>query len=708
MKKLFTLLAFLAFFGFDATAQSVTRLIGASSQEDSLWVLDTADFSVVRNLAPFPSSGGPITGINGIATNTATGQIFVIVKQSAVTGRVLGVLNPLTGEVTIVGNTGDNFASITFNGNNTLLGVTGDGANVPETVYRINQANASTTLLCTLGNGADGEAICYNPFDNMVYHWSGNGTVVYEKFDTSGVTVTGITSTPATAEILGTCYWSNNKFLTSDIDGEFRQYQANGTVGAPYGNPTVDYIRGTTLLTCSRAINGTASFCFGDSTLLTAGSLNGVNYEWFFNGVSVANGPSASYYATQPGHYNVITNDACGIDSSGTGVNIVRFALPVVNVSSTQTHLCPNDSVLLNGVSGGTLQWYLNGNPINGATNSTYTAIAPGYYNQSKTNSNGCTDSASTGIMIVAASAPIVNLGNDTATCGTAVTLDAGNPGAFYVWCNGATTQTITLAVSASCAVVVTDTNGCVNSDTITVIVNQAPVVTLTTPDDSLCPAQPAVTLTGSPLGGTLSGPGIAGNMFTPFNAGPGTHTAIYMYTDPNGCSGSDSLDMFVFPLVNVGISASDFSVCIDDADVLLTGTPQGGFFNGTGVNGTVFEPNVAGTGTFTVLYIITDVNGCNFGAATGITVSACVGIEEQADVNAVSVYPNPSNGNVQIAVNENSDVIVFNSLGENVMQVRLAVGTHSLDMTGFAQGIYMIRTQNANGIFTTRMIIQN
>jgi PKD repeat protein len=66
------------------------------------------------------------------------------------------------------------------------------------------------------------------------------------------------------------------------------------------------------------------------------------------------------------------------------------------------------------------------------------------------------------------AKSPIVNLGDDLAICeGTPVTLDAQNPGLFYLWNTGATTQTINVTNPGEYSVLVTDANGCVGADTI-------------------------------------------------------------------------------------------------------------------------------------------------------------------------------------------------------------------------------------------------
>jgi hypothetical protein len=54
--------------------------------------------------------------------------------------------------------------------------------------------------------------------------------------------------------------------------------------------------------------------------------------------------------------------------------------------------------------------------------------------------------------------------------------------------------------------------------------------------------AAASVTLTGSPAGGTFSGPGISGSTFTPATAGVGgPYTITYSYTNANGCSNSST-----------------------------------------------------------------------------------------------------------------------------------------------------------------------
>ncbi len=153
--------------------------------------------------------------------------------------------------MTQVGNLGDNFSSITFSPTGQLFGVTGDGATVPETLYEINPATAAKTLLTPLGNGADGEVICYNPADNMIYHWSGNSTVVYEKIlPVAPYTITDIPILGTTnGETFGAAYIGNNKFLISNINSSFNIITTTGTWGSSFGSMPDD-IRGLPFAAC--------------------------------------------------------------------------------------------------------------------------------------------------------------------------------------------------------------------------------------------------------------------------------------------------------------------------------------------------------------------------------------------------------------------------------------------------------------------------
>ena len=78
------------------------------------------------------------TGITSAVLDPNTGQTYAILKAFG-SSRRLVTLDPVTGLATDIGSLGDNFSSLAFAGG-TLYGTTGNGAAVPETLFRINPA----------------------------------------------------------------------------------------------------------------------------------------------------------------------------------------------------------------------------------------------------------------------------------------------------------------------------------------------------------------------------------------------------------------------------------------------------------------------------------------------------------------------------------------------------------------------------------------
>ncbi|MFN6410195.1 MAG: T9SS type A sorting domain-containing protein, partial [Bacteroidota bacterium] len=124
------------------------------------------------------------------------------------------------------------------------------------------------------------------------------------------------------------------------------------------------------------------------------------------------------------------------------------------------------------------------------------------------------------------------------------------------------------------------------------------------------CVTASPLSLSGLPAGGTWSGSGVSGSMFTPSVAGAGTIRVYYSYTDENGCSSVDSTEIVVneIPRLDPGTYGP---LCVSASPVFLQGTPAGGTWSGTGVSGSTFDPSVAGVGTHAVNYSVTITGGC-------------------------------------------------------------------------------------------------
>lgn len=151
-----------------------------------------------------------------------------------------------------------------------------------------------------------------------------------------------------------------------------------------------------------------------------------------------------------------------------------------------------------------------------------------------------------------------------------------------------------------------TDANSCTNTDKDTVTVNPQPVVTLNTVRQLYCIYDVSDTLFGAPAGGTYSGNGVTGNLFSPSTAGAGSHPITYIYQDPTtGCRDTANLTLNVVS-VAVTFNSPGGPYCAEDTNrVALSVSPAGGTFIGPGVSNGQFRPSAAGPGIHTITYLV-------------------------------------------------------------------------------------------------------
>jgi glucose/arabinose dehydrogenase len=183
-------------------------------------------------------------------------------------------------------------------------------------------------------------------------------------------------------------------------------------------------------------------------------------------------------------------------------------------------------------------------------------------------------------------------------------------------------TSAIVVTTDGWYSVTTTDRNACTAvSDSVYVLMQAPPTVSITGADSVYCANDSAVTLTGIPAGGTFSGPGISGNMFDPAIAPIGYDTIIYSYTDTStGCSNIATAVILVNSPPLVFITGVNSMYCNYDSAVVMTGNPPGGVFSGPGVSGNTFDPSTAPLGNDTITYTFTD-SSTNCSNSTSIVI---------------------------------------------------------------------------------------
>jgi hypothetical protein len=455
-------------------------LYGASPFQDSLWAIDTNTWTIAQHISPSLASF-TIDGINGMAFDPCTFQTYVILKlTSSSSDRALATIDLATGVCTLVGMLGDRFSSITFREDGQLFGVTGDGATVPETMYLIDKSNATKTLALTLGSGSDGEILSYNYDDDFIYHWSGGSTgVVMEKIaSTSPYNITSIPISGSTGgETFGSIYLGQGMFINSNINSSLFRCTSIGVYDGITLINTPDDLRG--LVQPPKFSTNTDSLCAKVDTIKVSSAAAQqfqVFYHWGDGTVDSAQGNVDVFHTYATAGTKTITvlmtAGVCSPDTFWQKVIEVKNT-PLVTLTGPNV-ICGNGSITLNGSSGGSSQWYQDGNILNGETNNTLNVTVPGSYNMIKTNLNGCADSAASPKVVTTAPLPTITASlTPNITCANTSVLPEGSGGTSYIW-SGGLTNNVSFIASASTNYLVTgtDANGCTNTATVGLIVN--------------------------------------------------------------------------------------------------------------------------------------------------------------------------------------------------------------------------------------------
>ena len=293
------------------------------------------------------------------------------------------------------------------------------------------------------------------------------------------------------------------------------------------------------------------------------------------------------------GIYNVKVTDNIGcyqFDSIELFIN----ELPNLSLGN-DTSICEGQSINL---TGGNIE--LNHLWNTSQTINSIDVFSTGTYSVFVTDSIGCSNSDS--IKILVNELPIVNIGNDTSICeGESIDLHFENIEFNLQWNTGDTTSNINVQDGGIYSIEVIDSNGCINSDSLTLVVNEPPTLSIGN-DTTICEGQSVVLKAVTSASEYL------------WNTGKTTQEIIVntdnFYSlevkDSMGCIGIDSIKLSVkeLPTANLG---NDTTICEGKYINLKAYTPGASYLWSTRESGhslTVFD-----AGTYSVA--VSDNIGC-------------------------------------------------------------------------------------------------
>ena len=531
-----------------------------------------------------------------------------------------------------------------------------------------NGANTYAWSIQGGGSAGTGTPIFVSPATNTSYILSGTDANNCSNLDTISITVnpaatlSGITGTISTCPgVTGVPYWVNNSNGTSAYswivtNGILQSGQGTDTItidwdSAGVGTITVFEITDLgcqsepVVLTVSinviltpAAPTGPTTLCANQAQGQIYSNFNtpGSNYNWFAQGGNIVSGNGTGTVTvdwTSAGPIVV----ALWYEETSTTVDTVCFGIsdtlyislspvPQTSAISGDLSICVSDTGSFNVVStaGSTYQWSISGGSIlSGNGSSSVTGIWSGSGTATvtvqETNSFGCTGNP-VNLPVTVNALPPANAGSDVTICVGSTTNLTASGGISYQWSpsnsldNGSIANPIASPTDTTTyTVLVTDANGCKNTDMVTVNVNPLPSANAGF-DDAICIGS-STTLNASGGTGYSWSPGTDlsnTNTSNPQANPSATITYTVVVTDANGCTDTDDVLILVNPLPTA-IANNDTLVCNGSSITLQSSggvsyqwTPSTGLNNAT-ISNPVASPSSATT--YTV--VVTDVNGC-------------------------------------------------------------------------------------------------
>lgn len=395
--------------------------------------------------------------------------------------------------------------------------------------------------------------------------------------------------------------------------------------------------------------------CTPLTVTFTATSSNTTSYIWDMNnGVTqtTSNG-SLTYTYTQTGMYvpTVILSDgaSCQVPLQNTDTIVVDEVTADFSFTSAG-NLCNTDTVFFDDTVSYTLSavasrsWDFGDGSSSSAADPSHYYSMPGTYQVRLivTNANGCDDTVTKTVIVnglpnvnIAASGDSLCPGQTTGIQLTATGADT------FAWtpttglsCTSCANPIANPQVNTTYIVTGTDTNGCVNYDTVTIGIKPKPVITVSN-DTSICEGLSvqlgvtgAYTYSWTPTTG-LSCAACNNPVATPTNSG--TYTVIG--TNASGCKDTNDVTITVLPKPVITASNNQ-TICLGDSALLIvTGTDNYSWTPTSTLSCSSCDSTYAfPTATTTYTVIGTSSNSCKDTTTVDVTVNPLPNVDAGAD----------------------------------------------------------------------------
>ncbi len=397
--------------------------------------------------------------------------------------------------------------------------------------------------------------------------------------------------------------WSNSETTSSVSLGMAGTYTV--TVTDASGCTGSESVVINTNSTPTVTINGIPNFCTGGSTDL--------NTEVFDEYIWSSGETVQQISVSTAGTYTVTVTDSNGCTAE-TQLDVLENTIAPPTITGDLAYCAGNEATLTAEGNFSSYIW------TTGETTNSISVAQTGNIGVTVTDANGCESEQS--VMLTENALPTPMIVGATNICNNATTiLDASDPNiTSYMWSNGQTTSSILVDQAGTYSVDVTDVNGCVGTNQVTVSITAELEPTLSGIFE-FCDGGTGLVEAEAGYDSYLWSDMTNGQSISPTTSGTYTVTV----TDATGCTGSAEMDVTEFDIPEPQISGST-SFCTGSSTTLdVPGTWSSFIWSESSTTSSI---TVSSPGTYTVT--VTDAAGCEG--------TASVDIEESTSLNPVIV----------------------------------------------------------------------
>jgi hypothetical protein len=481
--------------------------------------------------------------------------------------------------------------------------------------------------------------------------------------------------------------------------------------------------------------NSGTSACAGILPLTVSATGVGYTYNWYRDYVNLGTYTTPTFNATSTGrYYCVVYNPACGYGT--TNYVYLNIGNPIVTTSNNNVSICQGSSSVLSITSSFplyTYQWKLNGTNINGATGPVYTANQAGTFTCAVTNACSTIVSSPINVTVIPTPTPSISYSGNSIVCSSqtkilSTTLNTGNT---YTWYRGTTNvggglnvNTYNATQATSYTVRESTPQGCTAlSPAVVFTAGTNPVALIRSVGyPQICSGNSLLLKGASNVGATYqwykNNVVIAGAVDSSYSV---TTNGMYNYIVANSCStiSSSSIQVAVKAKPTATISAvGSTTFCNGDSVVLqanVVASSSYGWIKGVNfINGASSSSYSAKqAGSYKVQ--ITNQFGCSKQSnSIAVTVPCKEGDGFMSNgITNVNVYPNPSNGNVFVEIENTNENIefsleLFDAQG-NLIEAEIQSDQNNLlKLSNLSSGIYLLKLVSSEETILKKIIVAN